>query len=119
MYGLDGFCEFHGVIIDRLSLALLMAYAVGQPSISFPSVADKSSSSVPISISCCGLSAGRQSVRRIFLIMLRMKCLCPYSALAMIGYASSVKRLYPTVGKHELQSSLLEKRLLPKFGFQP
>ena len=47
-------------------------------------------------------------IRHVFLIMPRTKCLCPYSALAMVGHASSVERLYPTVGKHELQSSLHE-----------
>ena len=45
--------------------------------------------------------------------MPRMKCRCPYSASAMIGHAHSVERLYPAVGKHELQSSPFAKRLNP------
>jgi len=49
--------------------------------------------------------------------MPRMKCRCPYSASAMIGYAHSVERLYPAVGKHELQSSALVKRLNPNSAF--
>ena len=53
-------------------------------------------------------SVGQWLIRRI-LIMPRMKCGCPYSAsTAMIGHAPSVERLYPTFGKHELQSSLCE-----------
>jgi len=43
----------------------------------------------------------------VLLITLRMKCRCPYSASAMIGHVPSVERLYPAVGKHELQSLLL------------
>ena len=62
------------------------------------------------------ISMGQWSIRRIFLIMPRMKCRCPYSASAMIGHAPSVERLYPTVGKHELQGSVCEASL-PKFGF--
>ena len=53
------------------------------------------------------VSVGLWSVRRIFLILPRMKCRCPYSASAMIGHAHSVERLYPHWGKHELQSSHL------------
>ena len=63
------------------------------------------------------VSVGLRPVRRIFLISPRMKCRCPYSASAMMGYAHSVERLYPDWGKHELQSSQFVRRLHPKFGF--
>ena len=42
------------------------------------------------------VSMAQWLIRRIFLIMPRMKCLCPYSASAMIGHAPSVERLYPS-----------------------
>ena len=38
------------------------------------------------------------------LIIPCMKC-CPFSTLAMIGHAPSVKRLYPSVGKHDLHEA--------------
>ena len=56
----------------------------------------------------CVVSAGQWLLRRIFSIMPRMKCRCPYSASVMIGHVRSVERLYPFGGKHELQSSLCE-----------
>jgi hypothetical protein len=59
------------------------------------------------------VSAGLWSVRHIFLKAPRMKCRCPYSASAMIGHAHSVERLYPSWGKHELQSSLFREASPP------
>jgi len=96
-------------------------------SLRFPTISTSSSSRQSYSYICSHItpirppqgsviSVGQWSIRRIFLIMPRMKCRCPYSALAMIGHAPSVERLYPTVGKHELQGSVCEASL-PKFGF--
>jgi len=47
----------------------------------------------------CAVSVCQWSVRRIFLIIPRMKCRCPYSASVMIGHARSVERLYPHWGQ--------------------
>jgi len=97
---------------DRLLIISLCGICgISQSSISFSSPINVSSFSTPHRLSkglSWGVSVRQWSVRRIVLIMPRLKCRCLYSGSAMIRHAPSVKRLYPTVGKHELQSSHCE-----------